>query len=129
MNNLPQYDQSAQEADDRRPTEKSAVSVAVQWLVVLGSVVVAGAFVVGAAIMMLIDQPLYELALKQLPATVGLPLSALASLAIVICLRTTNGPTEFEAIGFKFKGASGPIIMWVICFMVMTVAIKLLWIS
>jgi hypothetical protein len=105
------------------------ISALVQWLVVIGGTIVAGAFVIGVAVTMTFDPRLFELALKQLPATFGLPLAALASLAIVICLRTTNGPIEFEVIGFKFKGASGPIIMWVLCFLAIAAAIKLLWIS
>jgi hypothetical protein len=60
-------------------------------------------------------------------ATVGLSFAALGSLCLVLLLRYSAGPIEFEGMGFKFKGASGPIILWVICFLAMVSAIKLLW--
>ena len=110
-------------------TERTAISTIIQWLTVVGAAIVAGVFVIGTAMTMLYDPRLYNLALEHVPATAGLPLAALASLAIVICLRTTNGPIEFEGVGFKFRGASGPIVMWVVCFLAITVAIKLLWIE
>ena len=36
---------------------------------------------------------------------IGLPAAAAAALMIVIFLRTTEGPIEFELLGLKFKGA------------------------
>jgi hypothetical protein len=60
-------------------------------------------------------------------AMLGLPLIAIAALCLVLILRSTSGPIEFEALGLKFKGAAGPIIMWVITFLAMVVAVKLLW--
>jgi len=41
--------------------------------------------------------------------------------------RTTEGQIKFDALGFHFEGASGPIVMWVICFLAITLAIKVLW--
>jgi hypothetical protein len=60
-------------------------------------------------------------------ATIGLPLVAMGSLGVVLLLRSTTGPVEFEAIGFKFRGASGPIVMWIAVFLVIAIAIKMLW--
>jgi hypothetical protein len=60
-------------------------------------------------------------------AVIGLPFAAISSLCLVLLLRYSAGPIEFEGLGFKFKGASGPIIMWVLCFLAMVSAIKLLW--
>lgn len=61
------------------------------------------------------------------PAVVGLPLAALLSLWIVLILRGGYGPIELSVLGFRFRGASGPIIMWVLCFLAITFAIKILW--
>jgi hypothetical protein len=58
---------------------------------------------------------------------VGLPMAAVAALFIVLLLRSTQGPIEFEAVGLKFRGASGPITLWLLCFIGITLAIKLLW--
>jgi hypothetical protein len=60
-------------------------------------------------------------------AIVGLPGAAAASFAIVVFLRQTDGPIEFEGLGFKFKGASGQVAMWAICFLSITIAIKAVW--
>jgi hypothetical protein len=42
-------------------------------------------------------------------------------------LRETTGKLEFEALGFKFRGASGPVVLWVLCYFAITLSIKLLW--
>jgi len=60
-------------------------------------------------------------------ATVGLPFAAVISLLIILVLRETTGKLEFEAIGFKFRGASGPVVLWVLCYLAITLSIKLLW--
>jgi len=60
-------------------------------------------------------------------ATIGLPLAGLTSLSLVLFLKYTAGPLEFEGMGFKFKGASGPIVLWILCFLSIATAIKLLW--
>ena len=76
---------------------------------------------------MLRDPSLYRLALEHFPAVVGLPSAAIASLCVVVVLEGTAGPVEFEVPGLKFKGAAGPIVFWVVCFLTITVAIHLLW--
>jgi hypothetical protein len=76
---------------------------------------------------MIIDPALFQIALNHFAATVGLPSAALAGLCIVIFLESASGPIEFEGLGFKFKGASGPIVLWVFCILAIAAAIKLLW--
>ena len=56
-----------------------------------------------------------------------LPFAGVASICLVTLLRYSAGPIEFEGLGFKFKGASGPIIMWLLCYLVMAGTVKLLW--
>jgi len=60
-------------------------------------------------------------------ATIGIPLSALSAFCVVTLLRATTGPIEIEAQGVKFTGASGPIIFWMLCFIVIVIGAKLLW--
>lgn len=60
-------------------------------------------------------------------ATIGLPMAALLSAFIVVALRHSEGPIKFEGLGMKFEGASGQVILWVICFLSIAVAIRLLW--
>lgn len=61
------------------------------------------------------------------PAVLGLPLAAMIAFTVVLVLRQIEGPIEFEGFGIKFRGASGQVIMWVVCFLAITGSIKLLW--
>ena len=58
---------------------------------------------------------------------VGLPIAGSLGFLLVIYLRQKDGPVEFEAFGFKFKGASGQIIMWILVFGAIAAGQKLLW--
>jgi len=60
-------------------------------------------------------------------ATVGLPLGAIAAFCIVYFFEYNSGDIEFEGLGFKFKGAAGPIVFWLFCFLSIVLGIKLLW--
>ena len=64
---------------------------------------------------------------KHAEAVLGLPLAALVALCAVLSLQATSGPIEFEGLGFKFRGASGEIILWVLCMIALSFAIKMLW--
>lgn len=76
---------------------------------------------------MLMNPDVFEVALAHFAATVGFPSAALAALCIVVFLESASGAIEFEGLGFKFKEASGPIVLWVFCFLAIAAAIKLLW--
>jgi hypothetical protein len=60
-------------------------------------------------------------------AIIGMPVSAAFAFLIVVFLRQTEGPIEFKGLGFEFTGASGQVAMWVICFLAIAGALKLLW--
>jgi hypothetical protein len=60
-------------------------------------------------------------------AIVGLPAAAAVSFILVVLLRQIDGPIEFEGLGFKFRGAAGQVVLWVLCFLAFSGAIKLLW--
>ena len=100
---------------------------------ILQYAVLAGALVFGAAWLKamydagIYNADLFRELLKHSAATVGLPLAAVAALCIVILLEIYSGDIEFEGFGFKFKGVSGPVIFWVVCFLAMATAIRMLW--
>jgi hypothetical protein len=56
----------------------------------------------------------------------GVPGAAYTAFVVVTLLRQADGPIEFEALGFKFKGAAGQVMMWALCFLVVIMSIKLL---
>jgi hypothetical protein len=60
-------------------------------------------------------------------AMAGTPLAAVTAFCIVSVLKVTNGPIEFEGFGFKFRGASGPIVLWLLCFGAIACAFYFLW--
>ncbi len=53
----------------------------------------------------------------------------IVAFAIVISLSYAAGELEFEAPGFRFKGASGPIVLWVVCFLAILFGFYLVGIS
>jgi len=110
---------------DRKPAAR--IELVFPWVVLIGGALWATFFVIGGAYLMLYDPKFSVIALGNVPTTMGLPCAALTSLALVVFLRTTDGPIEFDVFGVKFKGASGPIVMWVLCFLSMAGAIRLLW--
>ena len=59
--------------------------------------------------------------------TIGLFGMAIFSFSIVTFLRQTEGPIEFEALGMKFKGAAGQVVLWAFCVVVLSLCAKLLW--
>lgn len=68
-----------------------------------------------------------ELYKKNFIVIIGLPLGVLLALFIVLFLEQTQGPIEFKGLGFEFKGASGPVVLWVLCYLVIVISFKLLW--
>jgi hypothetical protein len=99
----------------------------VGWLVLIGVGAFTALFLFGAAINIVYGPWLLQLVKDHFPATVGLPFAALAALCLVLLLEFKAGRMEFEALGLKFKGAAAPAIVWVLCFLSITLAIKLLW--
>ena len=75
------------------------------------------------------DDWMLHLVEKQFPAMILVPMSALGSLCLVLLLRLSSGPLEFKALGFEFRGASGQVVLWVVCFIALILSIKLLWVS
>jgi uncharacterized membrane protein YjgN (DUF898 family) len=53
---------------------------------------------------------------------VGIPMSALIAMCVVILLRFSAEPIEFEGLSFEFRGASGQVVFWVFCFLALSSA-------
>ena len=73
------------------------------------------------------DNWFLQMVQKHPAATIGIAVSAITAFCLVALLEITQGPIEIEAMGFKFKGASGPVILWVFCFLAMIFGVWLLW--
>ena len=68
-----------------------------------------------------------EIVKEHFAAIIGLPSAAIVSLFLVLLLEHYAGTIEFECLYFKFKGASGPIVLWVFCFLAIAFGMWLLW--
>lgn len=71
---------------------------------------------------------LMQLVREHYAVVVVLPFAGYAALGLVLLLESrSENPLEFKAIGFEFKGASGPIVLWVLCLLAIAACIKMLW--
>ncbi len=108
--------------------ERLAFRRVIAVLALVGIAVVAGTFLLFVARDIANAEPwMMEVFRAHSAAVLGLPSGALAALCIVLFLEAKSGRIEFEGFGFKFRGASGEIILWVICFLAIVTSIKLLW--
>jgi hypothetical protein len=73
------------------------------------------------------DPVLTEIVSRNFAAIIGLPRAAMAAFVVVALFRQDERPLEFEGFGFKFRGASGEIVLWIACFGAITGAIYVLW--
>jgi hypothetical protein len=55
-------------------------------------------------------------------------MATMTSIVVVVIFRVAAGPIEFETpLGFKFKGASGPVVLWVFTYLATICGISVLW--
>ena len=119
-------DREQNSVDDKHNTPTNA-RIIVQWgaMFILGAI--AASYLLLLIVSMFVDQRLNNIMYEHAAVSVGVPLSAITALVLVFTLEHYAGQIEFEALGFKFKGASGPAIIWVICFLTLISGIKVLW--
>ena len=68
-----------------------------------------------------------QIVLEHFRVVVLLPAAGLFAFLLIAIFESTSGKISFSALGVKFEGAAGPILMWVICFLSITVSISILW--
>ena len=59
----------------------------------------------------------------------GMPYAAFFAYYMVVTIESSRGPIEAELLGFKFKGAAGPLAFWVLIFLSVVLGFKLLWVG
>lgn len=65
---------------------------------------------------------------RHFAATEGLPFIAGLAFLLVITFEARFDAIEMEFFGVvKLKGASGPIVLWALCFLTMAASLKMLW--
>jgi hypothetical protein len=65
---------------------------------------------------------------EQFVSVVGIPFCIIVAVGVVQFFRGLHGPIEFQAGPMKFAGATGPVILWILCFLALVSAMKILWI-
>ena len=114
-----------------KPDGNERLRITLSWIVVV-SVTLFSLFAIGILIKQgfrpgAYSELYFSVLRDHFRAVAGLPMAAVAALFIVLVLRATSGPIELEALWLKFKGASGPIILWLLCFLGIAHAIESLW--
>ena len=96
-------------------------------LALIGMALFSGLYLVGIVLLFLYDPKFLELLYEQLRVFLGVPLAGIAAFCVVLVLEVQTGKIEFEGLGFKFRGASGPVILWIFCFLALAGVINLMW--
>jgi len=96
------------------------------------AVILGGLFMFGTTMIVLYhgtkQETLEQMVRDHFRALYGIPMMSICSLLLVSFLRASAGPIEFELpFNIKFKGASGQIVLWVLCYLAMTASLIALW--
>lgn len=109
------------------PKNSGVVRRFLPWILLLASFGVAAVF--WFTIFNGVSDDFDDLYKRNFIVIVGLPLAACAALALVVFLeQAQEGPLEFSGLSFQFKGASGPVVLWVFCYLALVSSFKLLWV-
>ena len=106
--------------NDHNQFSKDTKTVIVSLVVVLWVIyfcLLIGAFTLDTRL-----KPLFE---SHMGSGIAVPLAGLSSFLLVTILEISSGPIRFEGLGFKFSGAAGPVIFWVVCFLAIIAGIRL----
>lgn len=116
------------EGEISRPSRSNELLQALtRWFVLIGAAVCGATFLGFAIYGIVYKEWVEEVAKEHFAATIGLPLAALAAFLLVITLEVHHGKVEMRGFGFEFRGAAGPIVMWIMAFLAIAAAIRLLW--
>ncbi len=99
----------------------------VKWIAIIAAIILGVIYIFWLIWSFNNDIKFVEIMYQHLAMVLGVPGSAITAFVLVTVLEQVSGQIKFEGLGFKFEGASGPIIMWVIVFSALMGGIKLLW--
>jgi len=71
---------------------------------------------------------LLDMILQHPSGTIGIAMSAISAFSVVAVLDVfANDPIEIRFWQFEVKGAAGPVILWVLCFLALVLGGEILW--
>ena len=98
---------------------------------ILASVLISFQIIVSGAMFyaMLRIPGLFETILREhFAGILGTTMAVMTAMVIVVVFRVAAGPIEFETpFGFKFKGASGPVVLWILTYLAGVSGMVALW--
>jgi hypothetical protein len=74
-----------------------------------------------------VNRQIWRVIIRQFLATIVFPSACFAALVVVMVLDQASGNVEFSGLGFQFKGAAAPLVMWAMLILVMAISLRLLW--
>ena len=86
------------------------------------------AILISQAYMAITNSLLSRIIAEQFAAAFCVPIAYVSALILVLILRISGGPVEFKFWGLEFRGASGPLVFWILCFLAIVWAFKMMWI-
>ena len=114
--------------DEKTATqERSLTNRSVKWAAIASACLLGAVYLFWIVWGFNYDMRFIEIMYEHLAAVIGIPGAIIVAFVIVSVLENVSGPIKFEGLGFKFEGASGPIVMWVIVFLSLVGGIRLLW--
>lgn len=103
------------------------------WGVVVGTAIWAGFFfsflmISALSPSLLPDSWLLQMVQAQPGGTLGIGISAISAFSVVAVLDVfSNDPIEIRFWQLEIKGAAGPVVLWVLCFLAMVLGCEVLW--
>lgn len=113
---------------DKKPTDLPRIAVI--WMTIIAAAGIASSYTLLLTLWVWRGDPwVIGVFRDHFAAMIGLPFAALLSFILVVLLEVRFDSIEMEAFhGFiKFRGASGPIVLWILCFLSIASSIRLLW--
>ncbi len=98
-----------------------------KWVSLIASIILGVSFVYGLIYGYNYDLKFRQIMYEHLLAVVGVPGAIITSYVLVNVLEHVSGPISIKGFGLEFNGASGPIIMWILVFLSIISALKILW--
>lgn len=97
------------------------------WAVVLATSVASLAALALILRLFYSDPDLFRsLMIQHVRGIVGIPLAAVSAFCVLLIFEARAGKIEFEVLGLRFRGGSGPAVIWVFGFLAIVSAIRIL---
>jgi len=115
------------------PADQNSMKKYATWGVVIGTALWTGFFFAFLIISALFPDAVpkswfLDMILAHPSGTIGIAISAISAFSVVTVLDVfARDPIEIRFWQFEVKGAAGPVILWVLCFLALVLGGEVLW--